>query len=126
MKKLLAIITFMAISTYCHSQTFKKVFKSIYSEYKNNEWVDQLVNYPDALYLILNGNEITINNQTEAKYVTYGDVRRTYYPTHTASFWNALDKNGRSCTILMKTSENSNSISLSILYYGYCYEYITE
>ena len=126
MKKLILLLTFIGIATYCHSQTFKKVFKSVYSEYRNGEWVDELVKYPDELYLIMDGNEITINNQTEAKYKTYGDVRRTYYTTHTANFWNALDKNGRNCTLLMKTSESSTSISISIIYRGYCYEYITE
>lgn len=128
MKKLLTLIAFLTITNSGYSQSFRKVQKSIYIEYINGRWVESLVKYPDDMYIMMYKNEISINNQSDAKYYTYGSPERQYFYTHTTYTWDAYDKKGRNCTIMMKTSESSSVMNLEVLYLreSYGFEYITE
>jgi len=128
MKKTILVIAFLTIATFGYSQSFSKVYKSIYIEYINGSWVERLSKYPDDMYVMFNKNEISINNESEAKYYTYGNSQKQYFYDHTTYTWNAFDKRGNSCVIMMKTSPTSPTTNLEVLYlkYNYGYEYIME
>jgi len=128
MKKVLLIITLFFIISVSYSQSYNKVYKAIYIRYVNGKWVDEIVKYPEGLYITINGSKIKINNQRNDSYLTYGDYEKTTFSTHESYTWSCLDKDGEDCFFMMKKLVDYNSTIIDIYYpkKGYGYEYITE
>jgi hypothetical protein len=124
MKKLFALLITLSIATYCHAQKFYKVYKATYMEYTNHEWVDVRTNYPEKMYVIMDGYNIKITNEYESKYITYGDGETTTYPTHQTFSWSCYDANGNNCDFMIKKfNEGSTYVYITYLSKGYAFEY---
>lgn len=128
MKKTLLIIIALFTISASYSQTHNKVYKAVYIKYINGEWVDDIVRYPQDLYVTINGSKIKINNQRKDSYVTYGNYEKSTFSTHDCYSWSCLDKDGNDCVFMMKKPTDDDAITIDIFYpkKGYGYEYITE
>ena len=125
MRYLLLVISIL-LTNIAFSQNFNKVYKSSYLIYEYGKWQTQQSLYPEGLYIILDGNEIKITNNKESKYITYGIPEKTKTDEYEYSIWNAYDKEGNSCSFIMKKFYNSDGFIMSFVYKYYAFEYITE
>jgi hypothetical protein len=130
MKKLTLILVFLFASILTIAQDFNKVYKSSFSQYRNDHWevVDKFTQYPDNMYITLNGNDIRINNKGESHFKTYGDVKIDYYDTHTCYSWDCLDKEGYSCLFLIKKFTETGNMIMSFAYFkeNMLFEYVID
>ena len=67
------------------------------------------------MYIIVDGYNIKITNESESKFVLYGEPEITTYSTHSTYTWGCYDKKGNSCKFMLKKS-NNGSTTMSILY----------
>jgi hypothetical protein len=93
-----------------HSQTFNKVYRSVLSYYQNGSWVQQTSEYPQNMYVIINGDDIRINNVDQSHYITFGNPQKDAYESHTCYTWDCMDKKGESCLFMMKQFKNSQFV----------------
>lgn len=129
MKKIKLLLLFLVISLVGFSQNFNKVYKStcLKYSYQQQKWNDVMAKYPENMYITINGNDIKINNESQSHFKTYGVPEKSTYETHLAYSWDCLDKEGNSCTFIMKKF-NSGDLVLSFLYSSekIMFEYIIE
>jgi hypothetical protein len=129
MKKfLLFLLAINLISLSAKCQEFRKIYKANFIEYSNGVWTTEKSSYPDGLVITFNGREVSINNTAEYKFYTYGDVeKRTFDDSYTAG-WDAVDKDGRNCYLMMRMFNDSRAMIVTIAYLKerYGFEYITE
>lgn len=95
MKKIILLLVFAITSVISYSQNFNKVYRASYIKYEGGRWVDDVTRYPENMFLILDGSEVKITNESESKYITYGNPKITKYETHNCSTWSAYDQKGR-------------------------------
>ena len=132
MKKLTLLMIAIVISITSFSQaSFYKVISVTYSQYIDNEWVEQSTNNTESnnIFMIFNNSSIKVTNKNESSFVTYGDATDQDYPDHTAKIWTAYDKNGNDCYIMIKKwKNNTENISVSAIYpdKSELFEYIVE
>lgn len=117
MRKLLMLLTFVAISTISYAQSFYKVERSAYLKYEDGEWIEKKKLYPTQMYIIIEDGKITITNQNNSVYMTIGDYEKSIHQYHTTHTWKAIDKDGDYCTIMLKQSKSSGAYSLSVYYF---------
>jgi len=117
MKKLLLLLSFALISTFCHSQTVNKVYKSVYVSYYNGDWHDEKTMFPLDMYVTINKNSITINNDDKTSVMTYGDCDKKVFERHISYTWNAIDKDGERCSFMMKLDRYGKGEVNSIYYF---------
>ena len=128
MKKLLLVVTLLLVTTFCYSQSFNKVYKATYIKYINGRWVDGESTYPESMFIIMEGSEIKITNESESKFITYGDYQKTSYNDFVCYSWNCYDKKGNDCTFMMKKPYEGKRMVLMFIYssLNVGLEYITE
>lgn len=117
MRKLLMLLTFVAISTISYAQSFYRVERSAYLKYEDGKWVEKKNQYPTEMYIIIDDGKITITNQNNSVFLTIGEYEKSMYETHTTYTWKAIDKDGDYCTIMLKQKKYSNAQSISIYYF---------
>ena len=132
MKKLTLLMIAIVMSLASFSQASFYLVKSVtYSQYINDEWVEQITKKSESnnVFMIFNGSSIKITNENESSFETYGDFTDKNYPSHTAKIWSAYDKNGNDCYIMIKKwKDNTEAISVSAIYpsKSELFEYIVE
>ena len=132
MKKLTLLMIAIVMSLASFSQASFYLVKSVtYSQYINDEWVEQITKKSESnnVFMIFNGSSIKITNENESSFETYGDFTDKNYPSHNAKIWSAYDKNGNDCYIMIKKwKDNTEAISVSAIYpsKSELFEYIVE
>lgn len=96
-------------------------------QYINEQWVDKDYTYPNKMFVIVEGYNVKITNESESKFILYGEMETSTYSTHTTYSWDCYDKDGRSCRFILKKS-NGGTSTISILYSEllYCFQYSVE
>ena len=118
--KLLLIGLLLSISSF--AQQFYKVLDASYATYTDDYgWKTQSTNIPKHIFAIFNDRTIKITNEDESLFVTYGEPLIKTYSTHTATIWDAYDKQGRDCTVMIRSS--NTSCVLSIIYNRVSFDY---
>jgi hypothetical protein len=118
MKKLLLLTSFvMLFVASCFSQELKKVSRMRVMNYdhRTKEFVNKETTYPKEIYVIIKGGVVHITSTKEQKIYTYGSPEKTNYDTHSVYTWPAVDKDGTSCTFMIKIF-NDGSIAYLFLY----------
>jgi hypothetical protein len=125
MKRIL-ITLFIALTSFVtKSQDFYKVSEVSYETYRNEKWNADQTTYPENMFLIMEGSTIKITDASNSKYVTYGKPTHREYSTHTATWWNAYDNDGKSCIAMIKASnDNRDSYFVCFMYDKYMYSYV--
>lgn len=125
MKKLLLLLL-VSISTITYAQKFSKVYRASLLIYENNEWVTKKNIYPKSIMIITNGNSVKITNENESSYMTYGEMEKKSYETFECYSWDAYDKEGKQCEIIIKDFEKEKIKVFMVMYYkdslGFEYE----
>jgi hypothetical protein len=116
MKKIKLVLLSILICSIAFSQNFNHIYKSVYSEFNGYEWVTKSSAFPTDMYLVLNGNDISINNNDNSKFKTYGSSTKDEYDTHTCYSWRCVDKDGRDCMFLMKRYKSPVFFVMSFVY----------
>ena len=111
--------------------SFYKVISVTYSQYIDNEWIDQVTKKSESnnIFMIFNGSSIKVTNENESSFATYGDATDQDYTGHTTAIWTAYDKNGNDCYIMIKKwKSNTKIISVAAIYpsKNELFEYIVE
>jgi hypothetical protein len=122
--KILAILLF--ITTIGFSQNFNKVYKANNYYYANGDWNLLESNYPERVFIITDKNIIKITNQSESRYATYGDAMKLEKADYQQMSWNAYDKDGKSCRIVIKNYHAYDRFSMDIIYDNYALQFICE
>ena len=125
MKKYLLLISLM-LSGVCYSQSFNKVYMATPYYYQYGDWVKGESNYPERMYIILDGYNIKITNDAESKYVTYGNPVKNTTKEYTSQSWNAYDKDGKQCLFIMKSYFGYERMVMSVLYDKIALEFIVD
>lgn len=120
----------LSLAAFCQT-TFHLVKTVNYSQYINEEWVDQDTNSTEGkdIYMIFDGDKIKITNKNESSYLIYGDVTDRDFTKYTAKTWSAYDKNGESCYVMIKRPKVSTgliSVSVINMNKNECFEFIVE
>ena len=124
MKKIKLLLVALAVSLTSFSQTFYKVLQADYSTYTDvGGWKVQSTNIPKHIFVIVNGTAIKITNEDESLFVTYSQPIRTEYGTHYAIMWDAYDKKGIDCTIMLRVSYSDKPSCLSVIYNRISFDY---
>ena len=128
MKKIVIFTLAMIISIATYSQDFYKVIKSNFVKYEYDEWVCKKTVYPEDLYIVVDGDEIKINNAKSSVYKAYGNSEKKVFSNHTSNTFNAIDRNGKDCHIIIKRSTSGAGSSVSIFYFedALGFEYILD
>ena len=130
MKKISLLILSALFATVSFSQDFNKVYRCSYIKYVNERWVDESTNYPEGMYIFLDGNEIKITNDKQSKFVTYGNPVQKKYEGYVCNTWDAYDKEGRDCQFIMKYFYEKKIYVFMFMYYkyntGFEYEIVAE
>ena len=127
MKKIKALFILLCISTISYSQSFNKVTKAIYLEYDGVDWNEKSSQEPKNMYVILKDYEVTINNVSESKYMTYGNSEKVVKKDYVMKTWNAIDKDGKDCRFGMEFLNDYPKVTIFFIYYDkYAFEYICE
>jgi hypothetical protein len=125
MKKLLLVLL-VSLSTITYAQKFSKVYRASLIAYENEAWVTKQNVYPKSIMVITNGNSIKITNENESSYMTYGEMEKKSYETFECYSWNAYDKEGKQCEIIIKYFEKEKIKVFMVMYYkdslGFEYE----
>ena len=120
MKKLTLLSVAIVLSFASYSQaTFYKVMHTYYRVYENKQWVQEKDHDTrnEDLYAIIDGSKIRFTNNAESSFVTYGSPIDNDYGTHTTTTWNAYDKSGNECYLMIKqSSTESTNASILIMY----------
>ena len=128
MKKLSLLLIAIVLSIASYSQaTFYKVTHTYYRVYENDRWVDEKDHNTmnEDLYAIVDGSKIRFTNNAESSFVTYGSPKENDYGTHTTTTWNAYDKSGRECYLMIKqSSTESTNASILIMYDSQSFEFL--
>ena len=114
MKKLILIISIIFVSTFCHAQTWEKVYSMNFIKYQNGAWVDDKSHEPENTFIMLNGSEVIIKSHEINRYMTYGNNEKTKYDTHIAYTWKCIDKEGDECLFVMKRFNNGTTIYMIV------------
>lgn len=126
MKKIALIWMGLILTFAGYSQSFNKVFKSEYLTYVDGEWVVQESAKPEAMYVILDGYNIKINNAHHSKYKTYGTPEKSIHEDFVCYSWGCVDDNGKDCTFMLKDYGSKGSIMIfAYLPAGYAFQYFT-
>lgn len=126
MKKYILTISLMLSAVFCYSQDFNKVYRATVYFYRYGEWVKGESNYPERMYVILDGYNIKITNESESRYVTYGNPSKNKTSEYEANTWNAYDKKGDQCLFIIKKYYAYERLEMTILYEGIALEYIVD
>lgn len=116
MKKLFITIIGIFILNASIAQSYNKVYKTTLIKYEYGEWVDQESNYPEKMFVILDGKEIKITNEPGTKIIVYGDADITKSPSGNVYSWRAYDKDGNDCLFLMKRFVSTGNTLFTISY----------
>ena len=125
MKKYLLLISIL-LSGVCYSQNFNKVYSATPYYYRYGEWVKGEVNYPERMFVILDGNNIKITNQAESKYVTYGNPTKSSTSEYTSATWDCYDKEGNQCVFIMKKYYQYERMVMTFITDNIALEYIVD
>lgn len=129
MKKVisLTIIASLFVMT-SFSQTFDKVRKALYYTYEKEQWVAGTPTYPERMFIIIKGNDIKITNQSNSRYITYGDNRKENTKDYDSDTWDAYDQDGSTCTVMITKYFDAPGYSVFIMYAdkNIAIQYITE
>ena len=125
MKKYLLLISLM-LSGVCYSQSFNKVYCATPYYYQYGEWVKGEANYPERMYVIIDGSNIKVTNQAESKYVTYGSPTKTTKSDYESYTWDAYDKDGTQCLFIMKKYYQYERSIMTFMVDKFAIEYIVE
>lgn len=101
MKKITLVLLLLTSALIGKSQEFNKVIKSTYEVYDDGKWVTKQTEYPTGIYIILDGDEITINNNAHSKFKTYGDPEKSQENKSTFYTWKCVDDKGKDCVFIM-------------------------
>lgn len=116
MKKLFLGFALTLIATLSHAQSFSRVIKASSIQYQNGSWVTTQTNYPESMFFIFNGSEVKITNESQSRFVTYGDPTRDYKGSCSSTTWKAYDKDGDRCSFMMFKCDDSRNMLITILY----------
>lgn len=116
MKKQILAIALTLFTTLSHSQSFSKVIKASVLQYNGSEWITTKTNYPESMFVILKGSEISITNESRSKYITYGDAVRNYRGNCSSTSWKAYDKDGDRCDFMMFKCDDNSNMLITVLY----------
>jgi len=125
MKKLLLVLL-VSLSTITYAQKFRKVYRASLLVYENEAWVTKQNVYPKSIMVITNGNSIKITNENESSYMTYGEMEKKSYENFECYSWDAYDKDGKQCEVIIKYFEKEKIKVFMVMYYkdsiGFEYE----
>ena len=125
MKKYLLLISLM-LSGVCYSQSFNKVYMATPYFYRYGEWVKGETNYPERMYIILEGSIVKITNEDDSKYVTYGNPTKNTTKDYTSQSWDAYDKDGKQCLFVMKNYFSYERMIMNVIYDKIALEFIVD
>jgi hypothetical protein len=125
MKKYLLLISLM-LSGVCYSQSFNKVYCATPYLYQYGEWVKGESNYPERMYVIIDGYNIKVTNQAESKYVTYGSPTNKTTSEYESYTWDAYDKNGTQCIFIIKKYFGYERKIMTFIVDKFAIEYIVD
>jgi hypothetical protein len=114
MKKILLTLLIIFVSTFCHAQSWDKVYYINFIKFEDGTWVDDKSQETDNTFILIKGSEVIIRAKDINRYMTYGDCQTKNYDTHIASSWKCLDKEGDDCTFIMKRFNNGTIIYMII------------
>lgn len=128
MKKIKLIILSLLITTFCHAQSYNKIYKTTFMRYVNREWVDVESNYPQKMFVILKNDIVTITNEAETKIVTYGTPEKKFTDDGQTWSWDAYDEEGSRCKFVMKQFYDSKNSIFTLAYFqkNIAFQYITN
>ena len=93
MKKItILIIAEFIVITSANIQTMDKVNKTVFWVYDKGEWVVNKRNYLENIYVVRIENDIRISNETDSRYITYGDSRKEKTDRYESDKWDAKIK----------------------------------
>ncbi len=115
----------MVISFATYSQNYYEVTSCRLLIYETGDWKSKKTTFPKDMYIKIDEQNISINNENESNYDIYGDCEKTNHTKHTTYTWSAYDKEGNDCTIMLKINKKSKASSISIYYFEdlYGFEY---
>ena len=126
MKKIKALMVVLLISTFSYSQSFNRITRAVYLEYDGVNWNEKSSENPKDMFVILKDYEVTINNRSESKFITYGNSEKVIKEDYTMRTWKALDKDGKDCTFGMQILNKYKCTIFFINYNTYAFEYICD
>jgi hypothetical protein len=117
MKKItMLIIAAFIVITSANSQTTDKIFKAVAWVYNNEEWQVVERSYPDNMYITMEGNDITISNESNSRFITYGDSRKENTDRYESYTWDAYDENHKKCIFSITKYFKVSGYSVFALY----------
>ena len=117
MKKItMLIIAAFIVITSAIAQTKDKVSKSIAWVYENGKWEVVQRNYPDNMYVVMVGNNITINTETDSRYITYGDSKKENTDSYESDSWDAYDEHSKKCKFSITKYFNTPGYCVFVIY----------
>lgn len=120
------LVALLFVTTIGFSQNFHKVYKANAYSYTNGDWSIIESNYPERVFVILDKSEIKVTNQSESRYVTYGDANTLKKSEYEQTSWNAYDKDGKSCKIVLKLYYGYDRFSMDVIYDEYAVQFICD
>lgn len=128
MKKIKLFILCLFISAMCFCQGINKVYRSSYSKFDGQRWVEKRVMYPEFLYITIKDNDIRINNESNRHFVYFGEPEKNDYDTHSCFTWNCIDDDGKSCLFMLKRYRKDDTMVMSFVYSSesVMFEYVIE
>ena len=117
MKKLLLLLL-VFISTTTYAQKFSKVYRASLLVYENDSWITKQNVYPKSIMVITKGNSVKITNEAESSYMTYGEMEKKSYETFECYSWDAYDKDGKQCEIIIKDFYKEKIKVFMVMYYN--------
>lgn len=125
MKKYLLIISLL-LSGVCYSQNFNKVYCATPYYYQYGEWVKGKTNYPERMFVIIDGYNIKITNEAESRYITYGNPTKNTTSEYESYTWDCYDKDGSQCIFIMKKYYGYERTVMTFMIDKLALEYIVE
>lgn len=118
MKKAVLLVLITLTSIIGYSQKFEKVYRASVIKYDGSKWNSEKDVYPKNIFVITNGWEIKITNEAESKYITYGDVEKIKYEEFDCYSWDAYDKDGKVCQVIIKDFYKTKIQLMMFMYYS--------
>lgn len=100
MKKVLLLICLFTTSL-VYSQSTSKVTRVEVKVRDGNDFKTYRTTYPTDMELTIKGKVITVTNQTDSRYTTYGDGQRRVTTNYKETEWSALDEDGTRCRVAL-------------------------
>lgn len=117
MKKIKLLAIGILLSAIAVAQTPYKVLQASSIKWDGYNWNKIKKNFPENMYIVIDGSTISINNDSKSKFFTYGEVEEKKYNTHTSYSWSAIDSKADDCTIIMKMPvSNEDEKSILVIY----------